>query len=294
MTTDFDSFGQSGLRDFIESPLHVRDDAAHGCTGEDQEDTGACCVEMSFRYQCLHNLTEQQCTDIDGLFAGIGIACPAREECPLETPDPVPDFYWCVCCCKGPGGPGSLCNAGCSNYRPNDPQPPGCRYIDNCAWWIIRMTAIPESGNRNCIGACCTDIGDGSVGEWCSPCCYRSGGAMQCLHKTPTICALYGGWHARVGQTCTDIANCSDDPADLGACCIPSTSTCIDSLNAGECFERYGGEWMGPGSLCVTANICPGACCVSESVCHDNMRKAACDAIDGSVWQGQYTKCEDV
>lgn len=317
MAKDFDSFCRSPLGAFIRSTLGAR-----GCADEDCEDltTGGCCItyaDTGWLGQCIENLTETECDNVGGAYAGDDIAC-SRDQC-LTLPDISTDPYGRCCYSHedlwgdGEWHHESFCETTTEEhcretaFEPCGLTPPlsrNCRVESWTRGW--RCLAPPGQSGP---GATC-----GSQQGWC---CLPSG---EIGWRERETCAAQGGVFSAHSQSCDEgpccrpngagvvqhipsitVGDCSftgglvvaEDDCPIGACCL-RCGRCIGNTTERQCGQLRG-TYLGQGTTCPDPD-CPeltGACCDGYGACSPDHTPASCARLRG-IYQGNRVSCEDV
>jgi hypothetical protein len=215
------------------------------------EGVGSCCYLNGNTLACAEYVTEVWCNKKLGTF---NLFTPCSNTCGATA----------ICCSNG------YCVSGVSKSE--------CEYF-NGKYYAgiscdnIQHTDTTPNTDRQCYKSnlaptsCCT-------GGQCIP------------DVTFKICMDYYKGYPFTG-TCCEL-NCGAEPPRRisGACCVESTSQCVQTTPAG--CSALSGVFYGDGTECATVNCCftppaiTGSCCLSDGTCtDDDITEEDCVALAG-------------
>lgn len=238
-------------------------------------ETGACCIDN----QCVEDLSEQQCLDLDGIYNGDDSLCESDDMCaetgaccfpPYECYDHVFEddcLYW--------GGIFSGDNTSCSTSECWIDPRGACCYEETTCIDNMPLSTCEFSGgyfigiDTNCFDDPCPFSDPGGA------CCIQSAEETQCLDfATEDECAFLGGDYRGPNTLCEQ-----ELCLPVGACCVTvgETPSCIDFVTEDLCED---GSWY-EGQTCVDIEFeCTppwGACCLPDlDACLDGFSEIEC------------------
>ena len=246
------------------------------CAPPPPPSTGACCSAG-----VCSETTQLGCTNIGGVFQGVGIFC---------TPDPcgAPPTG---SCCAADGSCSVTTAAACSgtwssggNCTPNPcGAPPAtgrcCHGNGSCS--VTTAAACVGALDVWATGEDCTTSSAMCFGACCLP--------QGCMIFDAAGCAGMGGSFNGNGTTCQPDPCVAPPPPPTGSCCAPFTNAC--SVSTESTCAIISGTWTNGGVCqpdpCVPAPPPPvtGRCCAADGSC-SMTTQAACAGI---AWLENFT-----
>jgi len=227
-------------------------------------------------YQCVTNITEQECIDALGQWNQLGECtgeCDGLGDC-TNAGDELCINPCCgpIACCKD----GSCIGDTEGNYDPEYPEkrlPPLTKITCEYVYGGIAVPGV--CGEVDCcnatiyVGACC-------IGE-------------SCDILTAKGCRDSNGIFMGPNSNCETVDCCIAG----GACCFVDTngqSSCQNVADEQACIDM-GGTFMGGGTDCESVTCAGvGACCLPGGVCDEDHNEAWCDAL-GGIYHGDGSCC---
>jgi hypothetical protein len=221
-----------------------------------QGDGGACCIQES-SYECMDNVTEQECNTLGGQFYGPFSTCAVEGSACISVVG---------ACCLNWSGSGKECY---ENYTEEWCYTKGGKFIG-------------EGTTCNDASWCTTYYGSCCFGEWCEDAwehddCENNGGIF---------------WI----DSCAELQDVEMCVATVGACCLKWKLYCEDNIIQDDCISM-GGDFLGYQSTCENeGDYCQaeiGACCLDNYECYDSTLEQDCISM-GGYFYGDGTICNDV